>query len=107
MFRVNSSCCWRLNQRHVFQASNSVVALYDNISQYTLSRKRKSEALDADDAFFMNIEKELNRKKKRIGGDKNLSRTLHSLRFITYLAFGKYACLADFFRLRAFYFTYN
>uniref|UniRef100_A0A0R3S021 SANT domain-containing protein n=1 Tax=Elaeophora elaphi TaxID=1147741 RepID=A0A0R3S021_9BILA len=61
------------------QASNDVVALYDNISQYTLSRKRKSEALDEDDAFFMNIEKELNRKRKRIGEDKNLSRTLHSL----------------------------
>ncbi|KAM3726204.1 DNA ligase [Dirofilaria immitis] len=61
------------------QASNSVVALYDSISQYTLSRKRKSGALDADDAFFMNIEKELNRKKKRVGEDKNLSRTLHSL----------------------------
>ncbi|VDO26537.1 unnamed protein product [Onchocerca flexuosa] len=61
------------------QASNNSVTLYDSISQYTLSRKRKSEALDADDAFFMNIEKELNRKKKRVGGDKNLSRTLHSL----------------------------
>ncbi|CAG9534167.1 unnamed protein product [Cercopithifilaria johnstoni] len=61
------------------QASNSVVALYDNISQYTLSRKRKSEARDADDAFFMNIERELNCKRKRIGEDKNLSRTLHSL----------------------------
>uniref|UniRef100_A0A8R1XZ25 Uncharacterized protein n=1 Tax=Onchocerca volvulus TaxID=6282 RepID=A0A8R1XZ25_ONCVO len=61
------------------QASNNVVTLYDSLSQYTLSRKRKSEALDADDAFFMNIEKELNRKKKRVGGDKNLSRTLHSL----------------------------
>ncbi|EJW85698.1 hypothetical protein WUBG_03393 [Wuchereria bancrofti] len=61
------------------QSSNSVVALYDNMSQYTLNRKRKLEAVDADDAFFMNIENELNRKKKRVGGDKNLSRTLHSL----------------------------
>uniref|UniRef100_A0A915PUK4 Uncharacterized protein n=1 Tax=Setaria digitata TaxID=48799 RepID=A0A915PUK4_9BILA len=61
------------------QASNNIVALYDSINQYTLSRKRKSEALDADDAFFMNIEKELHRKKKRTGGDKSLSRSLHSL----------------------------
>ncbi|VBB29454.1 unnamed protein product [Acanthocheilonema viteae] len=61
------------------QTSNSVVTLYDNISQYTLSRKRKAEARDADDAFFMNIEKELNRKRKRIGKDKSLSRTLHSI----------------------------
>ncbi|VDN89880.1 unnamed protein product [Brugia pahangi] len=60
-------------------SSNSVVALYDNMSQYTFNRKRKPEAIDADDAFFMNIENELNRKKKRVGGDKNLSRTLHSL----------------------------
>lgn len=76
----------------MFQASNGVVTLYDNISQYTLSRKRKTEARDADDAFFMNIEKELSCKRKRIGEDKNLSRTLHSLRFVAYLASVKNVC---------------
>lgn len=40
----------------------------------------------------MNIEKELNCKRKRIGDDKNLSRTLHSLRFVAYPVTVKNVC---------------